>query len=460
MRLKKGFIALFLCFLGLSVYGQRGEKKRYETTRILFVFDGSQSMFARWESDAKITIAQRLLGSMLDSLEAIQSKHFEIALRVYGHQSPVPPQDCNDTRLEVPFGPDNIPNIKKRLERIVPRGTTPIARSLEKSADDFPEDPNARNIIILITDGVEACDEDPCAVSRRLQQNGVVLKPFVIGVGANTQFKDAFTCVGNYYDASDEETFKKVLGIVISQALNNTTAQVNLIDQYEQVTETNVNMSFYDRVSGKLKHNYIHTMNAYGLPDTLSLDPLVNYDLVVHTIPPVRKNDIKVKAGIHNTIGLKTPQGELKLSAPRRSQPLQCIVRQAGKMQTLHIQEFNTLEKYLVGSYDLEILTLPRHLEKGIEIKQSSTTEITIAPPGTVNIISSGLGFGSIYMWDEGQWIWVCNLAPNQSQEVFYLQPGNYRVVYRPKNSKSHTFTVDKNFTVVPAGSVLVKLTK
>src|SRR5690606_1769484 len=106
----------------------------------------------------------------------------EIALRLYGHQTPIQPgqQDCDDTRLEVPFSPNSIPAIRQTLATTRCLGTTPIARSLEKAAEDFPEQARGdtrtvRNIIILITDGIEACDEDPCAVSRALQARGIVL---------------------------------------------------------------------------------------------------------------------------------------------------------------------------------------------------------------------------------------------------------------------------------------------
>ena len=105
-------------------------EKKSPLTRILFVFDGSQSMYGRWESGAKIDVAQRLMGQMLDSLQGIQADgNFQLALRVYGHQKPVPPQDCSDTKLEVPFGNGNIYKIKRVLKTIKPKGTTPIAGS-------------------------------------------------------------------------------------------------------------------------------------------------------------------------------------------------------------------------------------------------------------------------------------------------------------------------------------------
>ena len=69
--------------------------------RVLFIFDASQSMLGRWQSGRKIDIAKKLLSKMVDSLSNIDN--LEIALRVYGHKSPFPPKDCEDSYLEVNF---------------------------------------------------------------------------------------------------------------------------------------------------------------------------------------------------------------------------------------------------------------------------------------------------------------------------------------------------------------------
>ena len=83
----------------------------------------------------KIKLAREILGEALDDLKG--TPNLEIALRVYGHQSPVTPtyQDCDDTKLEVEFGPDNYDRIRSFINRVEPKGTTPIARSLEASAE-------------------------------------------------------------------------------------------------------------------------------------------------------------------------------------------------------------------------------------------------------------------------------------------------------------------------------------
>src|SRR5690606_29428295 len=111
-----------------------------------------------------------------------------------------------------------------------------------------------------------------------------LLKPFVIGIGLDPEFRATFECVGNYFDAADEKTFKNVLGVVISQAMNNTTAQINLLDENKLPTETDVPIAMYNRTSGQLAENFLHTLNYMGLPDTLHLDPLVTYNMTVFTI--------------------------------------------------------------------------------------------------------------------------------------------------------------------------------
>ena len=422
-------------------------KPKPPLTRILFVFDASQSMLGNWESDKKITIARSMLIDMVDSISKLDN--VEMALRVYGHQSYVPPQDCGDTKLEVPFKEKNAYYIKQKLKNIRPKGTTPIAHSLELAAKDFPNCKKCRNIIILITDGIEACDGDPCAVSLALQKQGIVLKPFVIGIGLDVEFRETFECVGNYFDAADEEQFREVFGVVISQALNSTTAQVNLLDIYGKPTETNVNMTFYDNFSGKVKQNYIHTINNRGVPDTVILDPLVKYDMVVHTIPPVRVDSISLTPGKHTIIPADAPQGQLVVKTnSTQHRDLEYIVRKAGECGTLNKQKVNTSEKYIIGYYDLEIMTLPKIIVEDVEIEQSTTTKIEIPNPGLATFKMQATGYGSVHLVEENELKWVANLNTELTRETMILQPGSYFVSFRTKNSKQTLYTITREFTI------------
>jgi Ca-activated chloride channel family protein len=437
-----------------SAQKQKKEKEEPTITRIEFLFDGSASMNGRWQTGTKIEIAKKLMTQLLDSLRHVDN--IELALRMYGHQKYFPPQDCDDTRLEVPFGKGNISQIQQVLKNLVPKGTTPIARSLEQCANDFPQS-KGRNIIIIVTDGIEECKGDPCAVSAALQKKGITLKPFVIGMGLDEALKKTFDCVGKFYDASSEETFREALNVVISQALNNTTMQVNLLDIYNKPTETNVNMTFYDSYGG-MRYNFVHTINNRGNPDTLNLDPLVSYRIVVHTIPPVSKDSITLTPGKHTIIAIDAPQGYLylKFDGMPEYKKLQAIVRKHGEMNTLNVQNFNNTEKYIVGKYDLEILTLPRINLDNIDVSQSKTTTVEIPRPGIVTFVTNGPGTGSIFEEGKGELKLVYNLDENSTKETVVLQPGNYRAVYRSKNSKESIYTIEKKFVVTSGDSRVV----
>lgn len=455
--LKKILLILFL--LPLWVAGQQETvlPKEEPLTRILFVFDGSQSMYGRWQSDIKINIAKKLMSNLLDSLASFDN--IQIALRVYGHQKVYPPADCNDTKLEVPFAPDNFVKVKNCIQGIIPKGTTPLAYSLSQTVNDFPPCDNCRNIIILITDGIEECGGDPCEASKLLQKHGVSMKPFIIGIGRD--FKKAFDCVGTYYDASSESAFQHALNTVISQALSATTMQVNLLDINQRPLETNVNLTFYDHETGKMKYNLIHTLNSRGVPDTLVVDPMLTYDMVVNTVPPARVDSIKLETGRHITVSISVPQGYLNLrmgTNERIVKNLQAIVRQSGNPNTLNVQNFGEIKKYLVGTYDLEILTLPRLYISDVKISQSTNTIIDIPLPGIAVIRKSVRGFGSIYIDRNGVLEWVYDLRDAMLQETLILQPGKYKVVFRSMQADRAMYTIDEDFTIFPGGTSNVNL--
>jgi Ca-activated chloride channel homolog len=137
------------------------------TNRILFIFDDSYSMYAPWNSNIKIEVAKKVMGEFLDSLRDIPN--LDIALRCYGHTTFFRERNCKDSRLEVPFAQarQNYLKVKQRIQKLEPLGTTPIAYSIGECAADFPPCSNCRNLVILITDGIEECGGNPCEVKKR-----------------------------------------------------------------------------------------------------------------------------------------------------------------------------------------------------------------------------------------------------------------------------------------------------
>ncbi|MDX5422286.1 MAG: VWA domain-containing protein [Hymenobacteraceae bacterium] len=453
-------MAVFFFLLMLSASGAAfaQEKKKPPKTRILFLLDASGSMYAKWEGRDRMDVAKELLAQLVDSLDRYDN--LEVALRVYGHQFGRERNDCKDTKLEVPFAEDNSKAVKEKLAQIIPRGNTPITYSLQQSAGDFPED-RSRNVIILITDGLESCGGDPCATSEALQKKGIFLRPFVIGIGIEPEYEKQLSCIGQYFNAADIKTFENVLTEIVKQALSQTTVSVELLDEEGRPRESNVNVTFLNALTGQPEYNFVHYMNSQGKTDVLEIDALLPYDLVVNTTPPVVNRNLIIRPGQHNILKVRSPQGVLYLrqDGPTPYGQLQAIVREHGSGQTLNVQTFGNSHRYLTGKYDLEILTMPRIHMQGVDIKQGHTNTITVPVPGQLAVSSQMQGYGSIYELDDsGRQRWLCNLPEDNSRVTLPLQPGKYKFVYRMKSAQASKFTDVQDFTIRSGATTTVKI--
>jgi Ca-activated chloride channel family protein len=173
----------------------------------------------------------------------------------------------------------------------------------------------------------------------------------------------------------------------------------------------------------------------------------------------VTLDSIEITPGIHNVIAVHAPQGQLFLKVQGRSdyKKLQCIIREHGSMQTLNVQEFNTTTKYIVGKYDLEVLSLPR-LKFSIDIKQSHTNTVHIPQPGIASILLMTKGQADIFLEKDNKLELIYTLSPLSVRETLVLQPGHYRLIYRPANSRQSLYTVQKKFKVTSGSSTQVRL--
>lgn len=429
-----------------------------EKTRILFILDASNSMNAMWGEQTRLQAAKDLLIKSLDSIRGIPN--LEIALRIYGHQSIVTPtfQDCDDTKLEVPFGPHNFDAIRTKILRTQAKGTTPIARSLEAAADDFP-DAKAKNVIILITDGEEACDGDPCVIAAKLRKKFINVTPFVIGLGMDLSYLDKFSCIGEYSKAENVVQFKYALESVLHKAINDCTVQIDLNDITAHPTETDVSVFMYEAGTRKMRYSFIHTFNAKKLPDTLRLDPNKKYDIEVHTTPMVTKKNVAIYKNIHNIIKVDAPQGTIKVTSPSANKGVLIDTRITTlNNKTLNVQRLNEEDKYIVGEYLLEILSLPR-LYKKVNVQQSRTTNVTVPTPGYLNYKFHNASEAQLfYRNDKGDWEWVINFNSSQKNGTVQLLPGEYQIVYRYKKMVETALENQREFKITSNKYITISL--
>ncbi|MDG2449554.1 MAG: hypothetical protein P8M34_07940 [Saprospiraceae bacterium] len=154
------------------------------------MLDGACSMWGRLEDDMmKIEAAQNALSSYLDNLDASN----QVALRAYGHNRE---KDCQDSELLVPF--NNVSDVKDQIRNralaIKPTGRTPIGISLMKALEDIG-DQEAE--IILISDGLETCDIDPCALMKSWRDKDINIKVHVVGLGLTEKEKNTLMCIAD-----------------------------------------------------------------------------------------------------------------------------------------------------------------------------------------------------------------------------------------------------------------------
>ncbi|MCX8081356.1 MAG: VWA domain-containing protein [Bacteroidia bacterium] len=449
---------MFISFI-FSFHTEISAQKN-KITRILFIFDVSRSMTGMIGQQTKMDKAKALFFNLIDSLAADKNNRF--ALRAFGHTVKYPPGNCNDTKLLVPFSSvQNIQKIKSFIQSFKPTGITPIEHSLTQSAGDFPDNKQT-NVIILITDGIEECGGDPCKAKAFLASKGIELRPFIIGIGLTPEQIKAYDCVGKFIDSEKNNLIQDIRQTIHEFQNLKTTFQVNLLNSKNIPEETNTNMTFWDSAMTKYSFNYIHTLNSASVPDTLQL-PLRKTKVQVHTIPPAFSPYTEIISGKHTIIPVSVPQGSLIIRRPdgmfNQNDQLKFIVRHRAGKNTLHVQPVNTMEKYIVGSYDLEILTLPRIYMYDVKVEEKKLNSITIPNDGQLIVKTLDAGDGCIMQVTENGPEWVVNLSGKNYQE-FYLQPGKYVLAWRSKKLKSSIYTIEKKFTILPDRSITIELYK
>ncbi|MEZ5014443.1 MAG: VWA domain-containing protein [Chitinophagales bacterium] len=452
----KRFLCILLLAVSVAAFGQT--KPAGNTKRILILLDGSGSMVDPWQGTNKWEVAKKLVTRTIDSIQQADPT-VEVGLRVFGHQSPRAMKDCKDSKLEVPIGKNTGPAIKKALSVITPQGNTPIAYSLFLAASDFVS-VEGTNSIILITDGIENCEGDPCASTEALKEKRVVLKPFIIGLGLNDGDKVQFDCVGSFYDATDPASFDNVMHVVVSQALNTTTTQINLINAFGLPIEKNIEITFYDAFSGEVRYNFVHAVSDKNVPDTLYINPVGKYNIVAHTTPPVVLKDVELKPGKHNIIGIDVPLGTLYVvQGPENTfSQEQCVVRDHSTGEIVYVQNLNTRMKYIEGVYDIDILTLPRLHYEAYTIKGGMENKIQIELPGTLNISAHESTLYSIYRMQGDQLEKVYEKTVSLTPDLIKLLPGNYRIVYRSNIKKVAASTKEMEISIKTGKTTLIKL--
>jgi len=144
-----------------------------DVTNTILVMDGSGSMWGQIDGVAKITIAQEVMEDLLGTLPEDQN----LGLMAYGHRER---GNCTDIELLVEPGPNRRDAIAASVDEISPLGKTPMTDAIIAAAESLKYT-EEKATVILISDGVETCNPDPCAAARLLEQTGIDFTAHVVG---------------------------------------------------------------------------------------------------------------------------------------------------------------------------------------------------------------------------------------------------------------------------------------
>ena len=141
--------------------------------KTILVLDASGSMWQKIDDGYKIRIAQDVINGLLKTLPADQ----ELGLMTYGHRRK---GDCSDIELLVAPGKATRQAIAESVASLDPKGKTPLSAAVIQAADELRIEENAATVI-LVSDGRETCNLDPCAVGNELEDRGIDFTTHVIG---------------------------------------------------------------------------------------------------------------------------------------------------------------------------------------------------------------------------------------------------------------------------------------
>lgn len=183
--------------------------------RTMIVLDASGSMWGQIDGKAKMEIARETLGGVLQSVP----KETELGLMVYGHRDK---GSCSDIELVVPAATGTGDAIAKVANGINPKGKTPISDAVRQAAESlrYTED---KATVVLVTDGLETCQADPCAIASELEKSGVDFTAHVVGFGLTEEEGRQVACLaentgGKYFQASDAGQLVSALTATVAEA--------------------------------------------------------------------------------------------------------------------------------------------------------------------------------------------------------------------------------------------------
>jgi hypothetical protein len=180
-----------------------------DDANVLYILDSSGSMWGQIAGVAKVETARQVLSATLRDLPA----GAKAGLMAYGHRREA---DCSDVELVGKVAPINADALIDRINAMRPLGKTPLAESIKQSVNAFGGLEGQNNNVLLISDGIESCNGDPCAAAKEAREAGVGIKVHVVGFDLSEEEKQQLQCIadeggGQFFSADSADGFTQAM---------------------------------------------------------------------------------------------------------------------------------------------------------------------------------------------------------------------------------------------------------
>lgn len=139
----------------------------------MLVLDASGSMWGTLQNQSKIEIARATVADVLKTWPRANA----LGLVAYGHRRK---GDCADIETLLPIAPVNAAAFQASVDALNPKGMTPISAAVQHAAQALKSS-EQKATVILVSDGEESCNLDPCQIARQLEADGIDFTAHVIG---------------------------------------------------------------------------------------------------------------------------------------------------------------------------------------------------------------------------------------------------------------------------------------
>lgn len=194
------------------------ELAKRQKTNVVILMDASGSMKAEIGGESRMSLAKQAIEDFTGQL----SDDVNVSLFAYGHKGAGTEADkqlsCSSIEELYPLSTYDEGSFQKAMDSFGASGWTPLAGAMEKAHDYLSsyDKEHFRNIVYIVSDGVETCDGDPVAAAKKLHDSDIEAKVNIIGFDVDDEGQNQLKTVaeaggGEYATVRNPSEFEGVL---------------------------------------------------------------------------------------------------------------------------------------------------------------------------------------------------------------------------------------------------------